>query len=800
MSTAIDTVMRFGRFEIDPVGRVLRVDGEKAAVGARAFDLLLALAQRRGRLVSKQELLDLVWPGVVVEEHNIAAQMSTLRKLLGPDVIATVAGRGYRFVATPSAGSDVPTHARPQRHNLPEARTRFIGREAALADLARLVPPSRLTTLIGIGGSGKTRLALQLARSLTGAFAGGIWFVDLAPLQSADRVASACAATLGLSDAHGSELVERIAAHLTGRDALLLLDNCEHVRAGAAAVADALLARAGGGGIIATSREALGVAGEQLYPVRAMALPVTSEPSDVGNSDAVRLFVDRARLAVPEFELDADNAATVARICRRLDGIALAIELAAARVALLPVTEISARLADRFQLLGTSTASDPRQRTLLATMQWSYDQLPSAAQRLLRRMSAFAGGWTLAAAADVAECSDEYEALTLLTALHDHSLVVVERGDRPRYRMLETVRQYALQRLDESGDGDRARIRQAEHFLRLAESAAPHLRGLQQPQWMAQLRVEQENLVAAMSWCATADTPVDPRWALRFVAATGRYWIFNAIDVGCGLAQSALQRDREAADSAARFETLHALAAMHMHRGDAGVDLEYARMALAMAQRCNEIEWQIKALAAIGSALNTQGDVEGALRDQRKALQLAEASGNVVYVATLSNNLAETERGRGDLESAERSYLRALHLGRASGDLLLAAIVLHNLVRLYVAAQRPDDARRYALESEQLLRGIGEVVLKFELLKCGAALASSRGHHAMAVRWFSAAQPHFTDAGYGDPQVDSDLYRDLMETSARALGAAALAAAEAEACGLELDTAMRELKDWLDAW
>lgn len=799
MPTSTDTLMRFGRFEIDPAERVLRIDGKNAIVGARAFDLLLALAERRGQLVSKQELLEIVWPGVVVEEHNIAAQMSTLRKLLGPDVIATVAGRGYRFAAAPG-GAPLRTDGLPARHNLPESRTRFIGREAALADLARVVPQSRLTTLIGIGGSGKTRLALQFARDQIDAFEGGVWFVDLAPLDSAQRVAGACVAALGLSERSEPALADRIAAHLTERNALLVLDNCEHVHAGAAAIADAMLARAGAGRIVATSREALGVAGEQLYPVRALSLPATSQLSEIRAADAVRLFADRARRSVPEFEIGADNAAPVAAICRRLDGIALAIELAAARVAMLPVTDIAARLADRFQLLGGVAAGDARQRTLLTTIQWSYDQLAPAAQRLLRQMAVFAGGWTLAAATAVAQCADEYETLALLTALHDHSLLVVERGERPRYRMLETVRQYAQHQLDESGEAGSTRTRHAACYLADVERAAPQLRGPGQPQWMAQLRAEQENLVAAITWCANVDSPVDAQWGLRLVAATARYWIFNGIEVGSRLAQAALQRDRDAADSPPRFNTLHALASMHMHRGDAQTSLQHACVALAMAQRCAEIEWQTKALTAIGSALNLQGDVEGALQHEHEAMQLAEASGNVEYMASLSNNIAETERSRGNFEAAERGYLKALHLGRAHGNLLLSAIVLHNLVRLYVACGRPDDARTAALESEQLLRGIGEQVLKFELLKCVAALASSRGDHAVAVRWWSAAQPQFIEAGYWDPEVDTALYDDRMDAAKHALGNAGFAAAEAAGRTLDLDSAMRELKKWLDAW
>ena len=813
MPPATDQPMRFGRFEIRPAERALLVDGRSAAVGARAFDLLLALAQRRERMVGKQELLDLVWPGVVVEEHNIAAHVSSLRKLLGAQVIATVPGRGYQFVAKPDAASPGkladagPAVAVPSLHNLPEQRTRFIGREAALADLARLVPQSRLVTLTGIGGSGKTRLALQFARKRLTEFADGVWFIDLAPLRESVRVAGTCAAALGLDKAPEAELAQRLAAHLAEREALIVLDNCEQVREGVAALVDALLAYAGRSRIVATSREALAVAGEQLYRVQPLSLPATSDVNTLLDADSVRVFVDRARLALPEFEVTADNAAAIGEICRRLDGIALAIELAAARVTMLSVFDIAARLEDRFRLLTGGHPSVVRQQTLLATMQWSYDHLQSAEQRMLRSSATFAGGWTLEAATAVAQAADEYETLALLTALHDKSLLAVERGasrDRgnggsakPRYRMLETVRQYAQQRLDESGDAEAVRTRHVEHFLALAESAAPHLRGREQPLWMARLREEQENLVAAMAWSDQVDSAVDPQWGLRLAAATSRYWLFNEIDLGCRLAAAALQRDPDGADSAARFHTLLGVAAMNMHRGDAQVSLAHARSALTMARRDASAEWQMKALAAVGSALNTLGETEAALRHDQEALELAEASGNAEYVATLSNNIAETERGRGKLESAERRYRKALSLGRAQGNFLLTAIVLHNLVRLLVAAGRHEDARAYAVESEQLLRSIGEKVLKFELLKVVAGLAVARSEHALAARFWGAGQPRFTDAGYRDPRIDEAQMAQQMAQARRALGDSAFEAAEAAGRTLDLDAAMLELRLWL---
>ncbi|RZT98087.1 ATP-binding protein [Rivibacter subsaxonicus] len=805
-----DTPLRFGRFEISPTERLLRVDDRAAALGARAFDVLLALAQRRERLVAKQELLDLVWPGVVVEEHNIAAQISSLRKVLGPDVIATVPGRGYRFTATlevstngAQAGVAAPAQ---QRHNLPEQRTRFIGREVALAELGRLLPQTRLLTLVGIGGCGKTRLALHFARQQLANFADGVWFIDLAPLEDPQRVPSACASALDLGTESDAALPDQLAAHLAERQALVVLDNCEHVREGASALVDALLAHPGRSRILATSREPLAVAGEQLYPVRSLSLPATADLDEIRAADAVRVFVARARLALPEFEVGAGNASALVEICRRLDGIALAIELAAARVTMLSVFDIAARLEDRFRLLTGGASAAARQQTLLATMQWSYDLLDPHEQRLLRQLAVFVGGCTLEAATAIAQAVDEYELLMRLTALHDKSLLTVEggaagdAGSRPRYQMLETTRQYAKQRLDESGETDAALARHAWHFLALAEAAAPHLQGPQQSLWMARLRDEHENLVAAMNWCARTPDPVGAQCCLRLAAATGRYWLFNDVELGCRLTLDALGRDPDAADSEAHFQTLRGLAAMFMHRGQGEVGQPHARAALAMAQRLGVVEWQAMAHSAIGTCLGRMDEEEemAALRHYEQARDLAQASGSALPLGVALNNIATIDFRHGRLEPAEQSFRQSLHLARARGDIRLALIVLHNLLRVLVAARRHADAHACAVEAELLLRGVGEDVLRFELLEVAAGLASSQGQHELAARFWGVARPRYTDAGYRRPFEDEAHLTRLRAGARQALGELGFEKAEAAGRTLALDAAMLELRQWLE--
>ena len=803
-SSLSDPPLRFSHFELHPAERILRIRGEPVALGSRAFDLLLALAQRHERLVTKQELLELVWPGLVVEEHNIATQISTLRKLLGASAITTLPGYGYRLTAVAQiATATVPSSpsspsapaAQPLRHNLPEPRTRFIGRETALTDLARLLPSTRLLTLTGIGGCGKTRLALQLARQQLATFADGVWFFDLAPLKDAERVSSTCAAVLGLSEEGDKPLLERLLEHLAACHTLLVLDNCEHVIDGVVAVADALLARGSGTTILATSREGLGVAGEQIYPVRSLSLPATADLPAVRGAESVRVFVDRARLALPDFEVDADNAAPLVEVCRRLDGIALAIELAAARVTVLSVAEIAARLDDRFRLLTGGSRALPRHQTLQAAMQWSYEQLAPPEQRMLRQMSVFAGGWTLQAAAEVAQTVDEYEALTLLTTLHDKSLLIVDRsavGRLPRYRMLETVRQYALERLHERGEGEDARGRHAAHYVGWAEAAEPHVRGPDQDAWISRFRQEHENLIAALSWCS--EGPVDAQSGLRLAAATNFYWIWNGVEQGHRLTLAALAHDVAAADTPARVGALCAAAHLSLFRGRYGESLDRAQAALAAARRIGAPQTLAQALDQVGSALNTQGHIDEALQCHEEALALARQLGDARRLSRLLNGLAESRRSARQLDQAEQHYREALAVAREQGDRLGVVVTLNNLIRVQVAKDRPELARLLAQECLPLVRGENVGV---DLLEAAVGLAACRAEHERAARFWGAADQTLKAWGYRHQPVDIEHTAPLIAGSRRALGDAAFAAAEAVGRALKFEETMLELEKWL---
>ncbi|HEV2235327.1 MAG TPA: adenylate/guanylate cyclase domain-containing protein, partial [Ktedonobacterales bacterium] len=414
------------------------------------------------------------------------------------------------------------------RHNLPVQLTSFIGRERELAELRPLLRESRLLTLTGPGGTGKTRLSLWLAADALESFADGAWLVEMAPLADPALVPHTVAAALGAREQPGRAMLDVVLDFLRAKSLLLVLDNCEHLIAACAQLAETLLRAAPGVRILASSREALGVAGETTYRVPSLALPEPEEPRGLealAANDCVRLFVIRAAAAQPAFHLTATNAPAVARIGRRLDGIPLAIELAAARTRVLPPEQIAARLDDRFRLLsGGSRTALPRHQTLEALIEWSYLLLTEPEQVLLRRLSVFAGSWTVETAQDV--CGEGLGADVLETLAHlvEKSLVEPEAPNgraEGRFRLLETIRQYARDRLQESGEAALIRDRHLTCYIRFAEEAEPHLRRAEQMEWLERIEREHDNLRAALAWALESGT--NDR-ALELAGALAYFW------------------------------------------------------------------------------------------------------------------------------------------------------------------------------------------------------------------------------------------------------------------------------------
>ena len=456
MSESKRELFEFDGFHLDAAEHLLLRDGEPVPLEPKVFETLLVLIRHDRRLVGKEELMRAVWPDSFVEESNLTRNISVLRHALspnggGPHYIETVPKFGYRFVgevrvlagegAARAAGDEVP------RHNLPDELTSFVGRDREFSEIERLIASTRLLTLTGAGGCGKTRLALRVAAASLPRFKDGAWVVELAPLSEAKLVTQSVATVLGVREGSTRSLRDSVLQHLRHRHILLVLDNCEHVIGACAELAEALVRGAPHLRILATSREGLGISGETVRYVPPLSLPDTSQslsPEALLECEAARLFVERAAAVDPSLTIDRHHVATIANICHRLDGIPLAIELAAARVNVLSVEQINLRLEDRFRLLtGGSRTSVARHRTLEGTVDWSYDLLSESERRVLSELSVFFGGWSLEAAEEV--CSgdgvEKGEVLDLLSHLVGKSLVVVEddgRGAR-RYRYLETV-------------------------------------------------------------------------------------------------------------------------------------------------------------------------------------------------------------------------------------------------------------------------------------------------------------------------------------------------------------------------
>jgi len=466
-------VISFGRFSLLGHRRELLADGVPVPLGNRAIDVLMVLIEARGELVTKDELLSRVWTMMTVEENNLQFQISTLRKALGEDrgYINTVCRRGYRFTADitvgpraspagataadPHTGHTATAHLREPPSNLPAPTSDLIGRETQLSDLAALVAANRLITLVGPGGIGKTRLGIELGRRLLSKFADGVWITELGPLSDPGLAPLAISTALGLSDAVDSP--ERLAAALSSKRLLLVLDNCEHLIDAAASIVETLLHTSASLKVIATSREPLRAEGESVYRVPPLDVPPNcTDAGQVLQHSAVKLFIARTCAGEPTIHFDARIAAATAKICRRLDGIPLALELAAASAVALGVEALADRLDEGFGLLTAGRRTAPaRHQTLRATFDWSHALLNEPERHVLRRLSIFGGAFTMEAATVVAVRGDiaAFDVGALLASLIRKSLVVSDFvGPVPRYRLLETTRAYAIDKLTESGE------------------------------------------------------------------------------------------------------------------------------------------------------------------------------------------------------------------------------------------------------------------------------------------------------------------------------------------------------------
>ena len=779
---------RFGTVEVRPAERQLLVEGRPAALGARAFDVLLALIEHRDRVLGKNELLDMVWPGLVVEENNLQVQVSTLRKLLGPQSVATIPGRGYRFTLVPEGIDGAPSCPLPHRHNLPAPLNSFIGRETEIAEVKALLASSRLVTLTNVGGTGKTRLSLRVASELLEEFPDGVWFVELAPLSDERRAAQVVAFVLDVTEEPGKPVIEALVKSVRDKRVLLVLDNCEHLLQGCAEVAKRLLQAGPNLRILATSREPLHVPGEAVYRVPAMATP-----------QAIRLFVDRARAAAGNFDSTPDNAQSIVDICRRLDGIPLAIELAAARVRALSVDKIAARLDDRFKLLtGGDPTAMPRQQTLRASIEWSYELLSGPERMLLRRLAVFSGGWTLEAAEAIAgggELEQAASALEILANLVEKSLVAVDSlGER--YHLLETVREYALEQLRESGEEKAVRDRHLAFFMEFASKARPELVGPDQAKWLSRLDDERENLLSAHAWCARAQDGEE--LGLRLVATLKQYWMRRGL---LGLAYGAMLEAlaRAPARSRSRCRTLFDVGQVGYFMGvyhEARVHLEES---IVLARELGEKLVAGSALQPLGMACLGEGDRAAARAHLEEALVRARELEDPRNIAGAVNARAQLHRVEREFDAAEPLFEHVVALARELEDPESIALGPLNLAMTSIERGRAERAHMLLEEAAAIAEATGSKPVGQSVLEVCAGLAGMDADWARCARLFGAAEAQAALTGIHRDPADDAFVKPWVERARKALGPAAFDAAEEDGRARSYEEVLSEARAWLKA-
>jgi predicted ATPase/class 3 adenylate cyclase len=708
-----------------------------------------------------------------------------------------------------------------RHHNLPVQATPFVGRQDELSQLIELVRSSRLVTITGVGGSGKTRLALQAAGEMVGDFADGVWLVELASVTDPDGVDGALLAALALTQNPGVGPRETILASLQGSAALVILDNCEHLLDAAADLAMTILTSAPAVRIVATSRELMGVAGESVYGLRSMSLPGAEQPEEpqaLASYDAIKLFTERAAAVLPGFRLDAGNAPSVVEICLRLDGMPLALELAAPRLRTFSPQKLAALLDQRFRLLtGGSRTALPRQQTLGATIDWSYRLLAESERAFLRRLSVFVGGFSYEAGVAIGAGGevDEVDVIELLPALIDKSLVVAdgELGD-VRYRLLETIRQFARERLDEGVEGESVRHKHAAHFHAFSLAAAREAVGPHERARRTDVRLESDNLRQAMTWLLETGEPVTAlEAAIAFARFAGwseaRVWLGRAIDgawpaAGKLLRARALSVRGQLRDRAGEFEeaagdlrlslklfreveasgadpvlltefpryagTLIALAVALFHQGQAGQNnalfTELVQQALAIARRLGDQHSIASALGNLAHHSDPTGDRETARRLFADAVAATRSLGSDQMMAVVSQQRAYFEFAAGNLEASRAAWKAAIEHAERAGEDADA-----HVLRAYLAATEVElgvDAAASFVASVRMLfgePGTREAAWVFQALivfRAGID-ATRRDHRRVAVA---------AGASEAEVQRGASVRWDLVKHFDRTIGAA----------------------------
>jgi predicted ATPase len=630
-----------------------------------------------------------------------------LKDLVRPDHIFQLLSPDLEAEFPPLAALDILPN------NLPPLLTSFIGREREMQEARKLLASCRLLTLIGPGGTGKTGLSLELAADRLSDFKDGAWLVELAPLSDPSFILSTIASVLGLHEVTGIPLMSIVIDYLRAKQLLLVLDNCEHLVEPSAQVADQLLHACAHLKVIASSREALGIDGETVYRVPSLSVPDPSSRS-LMEFEATRLFIDRATKAEPRFHLTDHNASSIAQICARLDGIPLAIELAAARVKLFTPEQIAARLDDRFKLLtGGSRTALPRQQTLRALIDWSYQSLNETEQRALRRLAVFSGGWIFEAAEAVVGNGD---AMDGLLGLVNKSLVnVEEQGGKSRYRFLETIRQYAMEKLLESGEAVQVRDRHMDYFLRTMDHAAEadqRIFGQEDTAWLDQMEVEHDNLRLALEW----STANHPEKALRLVYVAAGFWVARDYNQEARTwCQVALERSAALPGmEEARAKVYGMLAWSSIAIGDHKLGREAAEAGVALARKVGDTKTLGRLLSVIALACTFLGDFQTGEEAIVEAESLARQKGYLPELSLVLTTRAQTTYfAYGDVERAKRYLDEAVTIGLHARLKWATTMSVFGIARIAGMMGDVATARARFLESAETAKRVGNKRLMY---------------------------------------------------------------------------------------
>jgi len=702
-------------------------------------------------------------------DRDIAGRLSITRRTAEWHVKQILNKLGFNsraqvaaWVAHDEAVGSFAGSSNGHRHNLPLQLTKFVGRGDELAELQRLLAAKRFVTLTAVGGAGKTRLALEVANRALDAYPDGAWLVDLTPIKDGHLVARVFGSTLGVHERPRQPIAETLLEHLRGRHLLLVVDNCEHVIEGCAGLVDTILRSCPGVTLLATSREPLRVSGETIWRVAPLAVPDSSavlDLRDLAQYEAVGLFLDRAQLAAPGFEINAENASAIAQLCRRLDGIPLPIELAAARAGSMSPDQILNRLENRFALLtGGSRAGPARHRTLQSALDWSHDLLRDEERRLFRRLSVFAGGFSLEAVEQVC-CDDDLEVdaiAGLLGSLVDKSLVVASvEGSAPiRFRMLETLQQYGQARLAEHGEVERMNRSHSEFFVSLARETSPKLKGREQRVWHRRLAQDVSNLRLALQWTSGREPDANLR---LIIALIGFWYIAGLVEEGDGWLKRALAG--YPVRNGLRAEALAQGGLVSYWRDD--IDTASARWheCLDIYRELDDREGVGQGLRWVGELKEWQGDLEEARRCFDASLAIATEAEDDASAADLRRQLGRLAMKEGDHEKARKYLEESLTYHERIGDLRLM-----NIARGYLGLNAIDRgdfaaARSYLEGGLAIARVLDFTIGLATPLMYFAALAAAQGHPSRALRLSGASDALAASVG----GVATRLTRPLVE-------------------------------------